>query len=157
MLIKFQYLALHICARYIESEEIKLGSIPRKCMIYILCFWCDFFVELRRHLWGLSEHTLLFFHQGRVYKWNQIRYENYTDVFMNRHAIFFQNKWAISTIWSLWFQSTVIFVFVLVFQYGNYRVDGDSGNIFGMLLVMWQTYVGMFPFFFFFWHLENLH
>lgn len=93
---------------------------------------------------------VIFFHQGRVYKWNQIRYENYTDVFMNRHAIFFQNKLAISTIWSLWFQSTVIFVFVLVFQYGNYRVDGDSGNIFGMLLVMSQTYVGMFPFFFFF-------
>lgn len=64
---------------------------------------------------GLPNHTLIFFHWGRAYKWNQIMYGNYTDVFMNRDSIFFQNKLAISTIWSLWFQKSIIILLLLLF------------------------------------------
>lgn len=61
-----------------------------------------------------------FFHWGRAYKWNQIMYGNYTDVFMNRDTIFFFPR-QIGNFYSLGFMiptkysNFVVVVAVLVF------------------------------------------
>lgn len=65
-MIKSHTLILKDCvnfqSRHIESKEIKVGSVWRKNMIYILRFGLIYLLnEQTRHLWALPNHTLIFF------------------------------------------------------------------------------------------------